>query len=1199
MLVDQTLLGAQRGLLMRAIFGQILSIKLKTDDKRTHNDILRIVLDLNQSIDSQNLANPSSCGLVVAFSPQIWGKWTGQDFPIHTATLDAGVKFTNSRDDVLLYVKAPDHETAAKLVATVLPRLKSLSLTIDVVIGGKRPDVRIIGGRYLDGITNPNDPISLTEDILLNRSHAYPGASFALTQKFIFDWPSISSQAPDTQDQMIGRNTDGTVLPRQVMPGHIYHANVRDRNGDERKLLRQALPFGEVLGHAGREKGLMFVAFCNDQGRFEQILRHLLGRTPSTPADPLMDVVHGVMGGYWYVPAAVELGVTSVSGSDDIYEDPHWNVRSANGYLFYNSTDYLHQMASGLYKGGDPPSSRLLNLMSRTFSHWRDGWVHRNAMPRLPHLKDVIDADSKSLLTASILQRKGLANFKTLADLLSSPTSNIARFNGLLRIDSKELIVGVIPDFTLGRGKEVVPYLTRDETIAAWLKGELNEWSAMGHIVPDYEQLVKKGLAKLLEELESLLRTATAQNNLNNGSAVEFYKSAISSLQGVQGYLRNWANIALESAKATEDPADAENMKDVSTRLLRLVDQEPQDFQDAVQLIFSFHSCLHLVGELTSLGRLDQILWPFLEHDRVSMERAQDIMDCLWVKIGENAFINRTFIYDYVTYGTTAVCGLGGNFPQGGGINQWVQQITVGGYKATEDEEPVGAANPVTMLCLKSARRIPVSAPTLSLRVYKGMPEELLDEAAKAILAGGAQPILYNDDKLTEALFQSGESVTRSWSRNYAADGCYEPMLAGASEFTFNNVAPLLALEQTINQGATYSQAGPEQLRGLKQTFRSPPAIEIKNFEELQSIFLNQLEWLVIQCYNTILGAYGNLADICPSPLLSILIDGCVERGRDLTNGGARFHIIAPLCVGVSNTIDSLYAIQKLVYDPTTAITTLPDLVNCLINDWGFNMIEPFQNQLDGPADAAEHGRRYQELRESALKLPKWGSGDADLNALGDWLIENMVRLCVEAIRKPSPALEPLLSNIATTHGPDFEFVVTPGIGTFEGYVGDGAGCGASADGRRNGVPIASDLSPAPAAQDLPPNPAFRNIYQAMESYQSASVEYGLSNASPVDMNISESFPLGALQTFIKAYARGEVGGNLLTLTCADLKTYEKASKDPEQYDLVRVRMGGWTEFYATMFPAHQKQHQRRQYFTPGGKGESGDPDAVGKQEAS
>ena len=243
----------------------------------------------------------------------------------------------------------------------------------------------------------------------------------------------------------------------------------------------------------------------------------------------------------------------------------------------------------------------------------------------------------------------------------------------------------------------------------------------------------------------------------------------------------------------------------------------------------------------------------------------------------------------------------------------------------------------------------------------------------------------------------------------------------------------------------------------------------------MQSIFLEQLEWLVVQSYNVILGAYGNLADICPSPLLSVLIDGCVEKGRDLTNGGARFHIIAPLCVSVSNTIDSLYAIQKLVFDPATALTTLPELVDCLINDWGYTMIEPYQNPLLGPADSAERGRRFQELRQAALSLPKWGGGNAELNALGDWLLEHLVSLCVDAIRQPSPALKPTLDAIAQNYG-GFEFVVTPGIGTFEGYVGDGAACGASADGRRNGMPIASDLSPSPAAQDLPPSPAFRNI---------------------------------------------------------------------------------------------------------------------------
>jgi pyruvate-formate lyase len=653
--------------------------------------------------------------------------------------------------------------------------------------------------------------------------------------------------------------------------------------------------------------------------------------------------------------------------------------------------------------------------------------------------------------------------------------------------------------------------------------------------------------------------------------------------------LRNWAVIADKAAadvKASA-PEDAANMKDVAARLTRLVDQPPKSFQDAVQLIYSFHCCLHLVGELTPFGRLDQILHPFLLD--TPLDQAQDIIDCLWVKIGENAFVNRAFIYDYVTYGTTAVCGLGGNFPQGGGINQWVQQITVGGYKAKNDEAPEGGANEVTMLCLKAARRIPVNAPTLSLRVYNTIPDEYLNEAAKGILSGGAQPILYNDDKLCRALQDSGTpgTVDVAWSRNYAADGCYEPMLAGASEFTFNNVAPLLALEQTINEGATYGDAGPEQLRGLKQTFRSKPAKDFESFEDLKDTFVKQLDWLVVQCYNTMLGAYGNLADICPSPLLSVLIQGCVDKGRDLTNGGSKFHIIAPLCVGMSNTIDSLYAIQKLVFDEATARVTLPELVKCLICDWGHSMIEPFENQLSGTADASERGLRYTELRNAALALPKWGSGDEEVNELGNWLVTKAVDLCVKAIREPNATVAALLDGIKKAHGQDFEFVVCPGIGTFEGYVGDGIPCGASADGRRSGMPIASDLSPVPAAQDLPPNPAFRNIYQAMKSAKYDSIEHGLSNASPVDMNIPESFPLDELQRFVKSYAAGDVGGNLITLTCADPGTYEKSVKDPEKYNLVRVRMGGWTEFYATMFPAHQGQQQRRQYFTPWESGET------------
>ncbi|KQV80141.1 peroxidase [Massilia sp. Root351] len=1164
---------AQYGLLTRAVFGQIVTITLRDRSPATRPALLAAVRALAHTAHAAG----GNAGLIAAFDPGLWGSWHDRHIPVERRVLDAFSKLADTGGDVLLYVKADSVSAAAQLLEGVRGALDALAAQIEVQPVGKRPDGKVMAGRYLDGITNPNDPVNLASDILTGG--AFPGACFGFTQKFLFDWDSIGAMRPDAQDAMLGRNPAGAILPQHDADAHIHRVHIKDANGDNRKLLRQALPFGTEDGSAAREKGLMFVAFCNEQPRFEAILGHMMGDVPGRPVDRLMSVVQGVAGSYWYVPNAQELDVPAAT-IDDVQEDPHWQVRSANGYMFYNSQDYLHQMSEGRYIGGDAPGPRMLALLGRAFSHWSDGWLERTPFPRLPHLSTLAPAAD---MGRSVMVRKGLANQATLGGLLSDPASALARDNNLLRIHAEELVVGVLPDFTLGRGKEVMPYLSEEETMAGWLGGQVNEWSAMGHIVPGYQKLVTLGVAGLMREIGAAADTVAARLRRQPDDAAllaqaDFHASALASLSGVQAYLGNWARVADAAAPAG---AQGDNLREAAQRLRRLREEAPSSFLDGVQLVFSFHCCLHLVGELTSFGRLDQILAPLLERDNIATERAQEIIDCLWLKIGENAFVNRGAITDYVTYGTTAVCGTGGNFPQGGGINQWVQQITVGGYVANDDPVPTGGANAVTMLCLKAARRIPVNAPTLSLRVYRDMPAEYLDEAARCVLAGGAHPILYQDDRLCQALRQSGVngSVSLKWSRDYAADGCYEPMLAGATAFSFNNVTPMAALEQTLNQGATYGAAGPVYLRGLKQTFRSPPADQITSFVMLTDIFLKQLEWLTVQSYNVILQNFGNLAAYCPSPLLSTLIEGCVDSGTDLTNGGAKFNMIAPLCVGVSNTIDSLYAIRAMVFDPATAVTTLPELVDCLINDWGSTMIEPYQSELLGPADAGERGRRYQELREIALALPKWGAGNAEVDELGQWMIERMVHTCVDVIRNPR-ALKGALDNITQKFGP-IEFVVTPGIGTFEGYVGDGLGCGASADGRRNGMPIASDLSPAPAPQDLPPAPAFRNIYQSLSSVDFDAVNFGLSNASPVDMNIKEDFPLEQLRQFVRAYARGETGSNLITLTCADLATYQAAALDPERYDLVRVRMGGWTEFYAAMFPAHQAQHQRRQYFTP------------------
>ena len=57
-----------------------------------------------------------------------------------------------------------------------------------------------------------------------------------------------------------------------------------------------------------------------------------------------------------------------------------------------------------------------------------------------------------------------------------------------------------------------------------------------------------------------------------------------------------------------------------------------------------------------------------------------------------------------------------------------------------------------------------------------------------------------------------------------------------------------------------------------------------------------------------------------------------------------------------------------------------------------------------------------------------------------------------------------------------------------------------------------------------------------------------------------------------------DFGSNVLTVTTADQETFLTAPGAPEAHDLLRVRMGGWTEMFVAMHALHQKVHPRRPY---------------------
>jgi pyruvate-formate lyase len=308
-----------------------------------------------------------------------------------------------------------------------------------------------------------------------------------------------------------------------------------------------------------------------------------------------------------------------------------------------------------------------------------------------------------------------------------------------------------------------------------------------------------------------------------------------------------------------------------------------------------------------------------------------------------------------------------------------------------------------------------------------------------------------------------------------------------------------------------------------------------------------------------------------------------VDKGLDYYEGGPRYNVIAPCFTGLSTLVNSLWAIRALVFDRITAVTSLPELVEALICNWGENMAEPFVNVLEGPARIQARAERFRRLRAAAMALPRFGRGNPEINTFGDKIIGRVARTAVEVFTDPvertAQKMLDLARRLGTKKQPFGGFQIQPGVGTFENYLDWGNMSGASADGRLSGDPLASDLSPAPSFGDLPIDHNEAPLLRVMEGFAGPGVE-AMWDGAPTDFNIREDFPVEALERALVAFANGR-GASIMTITCADPNTYEQARRDPEKYDLLRARMGGWTEFFVTMFPAHQEQHQRRPFETP------------------
>ena len=506
---------------------------------------------------------------------------------------------------------------------------------------------------------------------------------------------------------------------------------------------------------------------------------------------------------------------------------------------------------------------------------------------------------------------------------------------------------------------------------------------AQGHICPNTMKWLKYGPAGVKSDVKEKLRHA-------KGEKRDFYEEASTVLEASQSFMRRYSEHALKMSEDSDFKAHRDNLQEISRICFKLSESPPETLRETVQSVWFLFVILHMESNASSFspGRLDQILHPYfvreIESGTLSMENALEIVEALWLKFNQIVYLRNSTSARYFA-----------GFPIG-------FNVAFGGKSEIGDDQ----SNALSYLFLHAHSHIGLPQPNLSARLHDDSPDELLQECSRVIGLGSGMPQIFNDESIIPALENVG--ISQEHAVNYAIVGCVELTTHGNSlgwsdAAMFNMVK---VLELTLNNGIC-------MLMGREIGPRTGYLWDHKSYGDLEDAFRKQLDYFIDRMIvvNKVVDRLH--AKLLPSPFLSCVIDDCVERGIDVTAGGAHYNLSGIQAIQVANVADSLAAIKKLVYeernvDPKT-------------------LIEALRNNFEGQETLR------QELQN---KVPKFGNDVEWVDEIGNTWIKYFAERVAE------------YTNIRG--GP-----YHTGLYTVSAHVPMGKNVGATPDGRRAEEPLA------------------------------------------------------------------------------------------------------------------------------------------------
>ncbi len=626
----------------------------------------------------------------------------------------------------------------------------------------------------------------------------------------------------------------------------------------------------------------------------------------------------------------------------------------------------------------------------------------------------------------------------------------------------------------------------------------------VGHIIPGTKKIIDKGYGAIRKEAQDWLDAREGNMMGDDIDRALFYTAAVIVCDAATIMINRYAQACRDKAEGTSDEARKAELLKMAEGLDQIAEGPATTFWEACQAALMYHLLIYAEAKQPALafGRFDQYTWPYLKADleagRLTEDEAQELVDAF--------FLKSTCFYNATHPVVAAIAG----------ANNTYQHTTIGGVDPDTGED---ATNPVTYMVLESIARLSLHDPTISLRFNANSPDKLWECAICTSRLVGGLPLYQNDEVIIPAL-QSELGFELRDARDYGFIGCQEIVGSGNDYPCPNGITPPHAailfgviLDMALNDGVNPKN-------GKACPIRTGYLYEMETIEEVRDAVEKVARWAIN--WQVTMHNYTDylMRRRTSFASLSIGIEGCMESGKDCTQGGAKYNSFGGVATGLATIADSITTIKYMCFDENKCTTR--ELYDAFMANW----------------------EGHENLRQRILnEVPHFGNDDPYADMEMAWICDLYRDLCGEC------------------SGLDGK-VYKAGLYGASDHIAQGKQTWATPDGRYDAQPIADATSPAQGRDVNGPTAVFNSEC----CFDHSRFMDGLAlNIRIHPSAVSDDDGVTKLADMTKAYF--ENGGMEVQYNIVSAETMRAAQADPVTYRDLVVRIAGFSAYFVEMTP--------------------------------